>query len=272
MKVDIQYQPSYALATVTLDAGESIQAESGAMVGMSAGLVMVLALVPGLPFIPFAGLGGVLAEIPRAALAAVIVAAAIAIIDVAGYRTLWVLRRDEFALAVVTAVGVVVLDVLLGVIVAVVLSLLVALSRIGRPHDAVLGEHPGEDGWVDLAAYPAAVAEPGLVVYRFDAPLVFVNVDRFRRRVEEALASSPGAEEWVVLDFEGIGAVDSTAADALHELVDHLGAMGATTIAVARANDEVLDLLGRAELCEPAGPLRVFPTINGAVRAFRTRT
>jgi MFS superfamily sulfate permease-like transporter len=209
-----------------------------------------------------------LGKIPRAALAAVIVSAAIAILDVPGYRALWRVGREEAVLAAVAALGVVVFDVLVGVLVAVSLSIVVAFYRIARPHDAVLGDYPGLDGWVGVDRYPEAVTERGLVVYRFDAPLFFVNADRFRSRVELALDESPGEEEWLVLDFEGIGALDATALDTLADLVDDVDV---DVVAVARANDAVLDRLARAGLVEPAGRVRVFPTINGAVRAYRQR-
>ena len=209
-----------------------------------------------------------LGKIPRAALAAVIVSAAIAILDVPGYRALWRVGREEAVLAAVAALGVVVFDVLVGVLVAVSLSIVVAFYRIARPHDAVLGDYPGLDGWVGVDRYPEAVTERGLVVYRFDAPLFFVNADRFRSRVELALDESPGEEEWLVLDFEGIGALDATALDTLADLVDDVDV---DVVAVARANDVVLDRLARAGLVEPAGRVRVFPTINGAVRAYRQR-
>ena len=210
-----------------------------------------------------------LAEIPRAALAAVIVSAAIAIIDVAAYRSLWQVSREEFVLAVVAALGVIVLGVLAGVLVAVILAVIVALYRIARPHDAILGDYPGLDGWVDVDAYPEAVTEPGLVVYRFDAPLFFVNADRFRERVEMTLADHPGQNDWLVLDFEGVGALDASALDVLAELVASLPGLGVRIVAVARANDHVLARLERAELVQPSGALQIFPTINSAVRAYR---
>ena len=115
------------------------------------------------------------------------------------------------------------------------------------------------------------MTEPGLVVYRFDAPLFFVNADRFRERVEQALAENPGEEDWLVLDFEGVGALDATALDVLAEFLDGLAELGVGVVAVARANDHVLARLERAVLVEPAGPLRVFPTINSAVRTYRQR-
>ena len=218
------------------------------------------------------GLRPLLGEIPRASLAAVIISAAITILDVRGFRMLWKVSRLEFAIAVATAMAVIVFDVLVGVLVAVMLSIAVALYRIARPHDAVLGDYPGLDGWVDVGAYVGAQTEPGLLVYRFDAPLFFVNAERFAERVEHALAENPGTEDWLVLDFEGVGAVDATALEALYDLLQRLPQSGVQVVALARANDVVLDRLQRAGMVEPAGPLQVFPTINGAVRAYRQRS
>lgn len=216
-------------------------------------------------------LSPVLEWIPRSALAAVIVTAALAIIDVPGYRSLWRVSRQEAFLAVAAALGVIVFDVLVGVLVAVSLAGIVALGRVARPHDAVLGDAPGLDGWVEVDDYPQATTEPGLLVYRFDAPLFFVNADRFRARVEDVLETNPGAEEWLVLDFEGVGSLDTTALDGLAELVEALRTTGVAQVAVARPNHDVLIRLRRSGLLEPEGPLRSFATINSAVRAFRER-
>jgi SulP family sulfate permease len=217
------------------------------------------------------GLRPLLGDIPRPALAAVIVTAALAIIDFRGYRTLWSVSREEAALAVTTTLAVIVFGVLTGVVAAVVLSLLVAFTRVARPHDAVLGDDPSVDGWVEMGVHPAAVTEPGLLVYRFDAPLIFVNAERFCERVEAALEHNPGREDWLVLDFEGIGAVDATGLDTLAELVDRLRALDLEVVAVARAHGDVVARLGRAGLLDPPGPIKEFPTINSAVRAYRRR-
>jgi len=138
-----------------------------------------------------------LAEIPRTALAAVILMAAVTIIDVSGFVSLWRVSRAERVLAVVATTGVVVLGVLYGIVIAVALSIAVALANIARPHDAVLGDMPDVDGWVDVNEYPAALTSPGLVVFRFDAPLFFVNAERFSDRVQQVLADNPGDEEWL---------------------------------------------------------------------------
>ena len=216
-------------------------------------------------------LSPLLGQIPRATLAAVIISAAIAIIDVPGYRALWRVSREEAVLAVAAALGVIVFNVLVGVLLAVSLSIIVALGRIARPHDAVLGDRPELDGWVEVDAHPSARTEPGLLVYRFDAPLFFLNTERFRMRVLDALEANPGSEEWLVLDFEGVGALDASALDGLADLVEQLGRTGISQVAVARANESVVRRLRRVDLVEPAGALRVYPTINAAVRAFRGR-
>ena len=212
-------------------------------------------------------LSPVLAEIPQAALAAIIIGAAIAIIDVTGFGQLWSVSRSEFALAVTSALAVMVFDVLTGVLIAVGLSLLVALGRMARPHDAVLSDGRDLDGWVDAEAHPGARTLPGLLVYRFDAPLFFANSDRYRERLEQLIETNPGEEEWLVLDFEGVGEADTTAIDMLVELLAEQERAG-RVVAIARGNDRVLRRLERAHLLGPAGTALVFPTINAAVRAF----
>ena len=213
----------------------------------------------------------VLGHIPRAALAGVIIAAAIAIIDVAAFRTLWHVSRTELGLAIVATLGVIVLGVLDGILLSVGLSVAVALKRMAKPHDAVLGDLPGLDGWVDTDEFPAAQTVDGLLVFRFDAPLFFLNVVRFGDRLDEALQENPGDEEWVVIDCEGIGSIDASAVDALRDLVEHIMDGPTAVVAVARANDHVVARLRRANLLAPEGPLVEHPTINSAVRAFRDR-
>ncbi len=215
------------------------------------------------------GLGSFIALVPQAALAAVILSAGIAIVDVAGFRRLYELSKLELAIAALGMLSVMIFDVLDGVLLAVGASVLLALGRIALPHDAILGHAKSLDGWVEADRYGL---EPtvGLLVYRFDAPLFFANANRFRERVAAMLESNPGREEWIVLDFEGIGAIDATAVEALEELEAELRAQG-LVVAVARANGPVLDRLARAGLTEPAGKLRVFATINAAVRGFEAR-
>ena len=209
-----------------------------------------------------------LAEIPQPALAAVIVAAAIAIIDLAGFAALARFSRSELLLAIAAALGVMVFDVLTGVLIAVALSVVVALGKLARPHDAVLGEGVGLDGWVDAEAYAGSTTLEGLLVYRFDAPLFFANVGWFRQRLRRAMDRNPGAERWVVIDFEGIGSVDATAVEGLCELVDELHEQS-VVVGTARANHIVVGQLQRGGVIERIGDDNVHATINRAVHAFR---
>jgi high affinity sulfate transporter 1 len=210
----------------------------------------------------------VLAEIPQPALAAVIVAAAIAIVDIAGFRYLARFSRAELALALATALGVMILDVLRGVLIAVALSIFIALGKLTRPHDAVLGEGADLDGWVDADAYEGSTTVEGLLVYRFDAPLFFANIRWFRHRLRRAIDRNPGPERWVVIDFEGIGSVDATAVEGLGELIDELHGEG-IVVGTARANDIVIGQLRRGGVIERIGEHNVHATINHAVRLFR---
>ncbi len=212
----------------------------------------------------------ILAEIPRAGLAAVIVAAAFAVIDIDGFRRIAALSRTETALAVVTCLAVIGVDLLTGVLVAVGLSMLITLGRVARPHDAILGEGAGLDGWIDVGDEDARPL-PGLLVYRFDGPLFFANGEYFLERVRAAIDANPGEETSVVLDMEGIGSVDTTAVDHLADLVAELEGRD-IVVSLARANRQVLDFLTRAGLIARLGPDRVFPTINSAVQDHRRRT
>ena len=166
-----------------------------------------------------------LERIPRAALAAVVIAAAFAVIDVEGFRRLAGISRTETALAAVTTLAVITTDLLTGVLLAVALSAVITLSQVARPHDAILGEGAGLDGWIDVADERSRTL-PGLLVYRFDAPLFFGNVGYFEERIELLLEQNPGTERHVVLDLEGIGSIDTTAAEELIDLVESLQGRG----------------------------------------------
>lgn len=210
-----------------------------------------------------------LAEIPRSALAAVVVAAAFAVIDIEGFRHLLKVSPTEAALAAVTCLAILTVDLLFGVLVALVLSGLLMLHRVARPHDAILGQGEGLDGWIDVRDERART-EPGLLVYRFDAPLFFANADEYGKRLIEALEANPSEETHVILDFEGIGSLDSTAAERLEQLHGEWAAAG-LTVAIARANDDVLEMMERCGLVDVIGPDHIHPTINAAVADFRRR-
>jgi MFS superfamily sulfate permease-like transporter len=194
-----------------------------------------------------------------------VIVAVLGFIDIAGLRRLRNWRRSEFTLAMAAFTGVAALGVLWGVGIAIALSLLSFIRRAWRPHDAVLGRVDNLKGYHDTERYPDAHLIPGLVLYRFDAPLFFANTDNFRQRVR-ALAES-GDVAWIVVAAEPITDVDATAGEALHALNDELGAIG-VELAFAELKDPVRDWLRRYGIEEAIGPDRFFPTIGVAVNTY----
>lgn len=161
------------------------------------------------------GTPSALERVPSAALAAVVITACIALIDVRGVSRLWRLNPGEFFLSVACMLGVVLLGVIEGIFAAVVVSLCAFVWRAWRPHDAVLGRIDGVKGYHDVARHPEARRIPGLVLFRWDAPLFFANAEIFRAHTERAVANTPTPTRWVVVAAEPITDVDITAADVL---------------------------------------------------------
>ena len=183
---------------------------------------------------------GVLATFPSAALGALVVYAAVRLIDVSEFKRLARFRRSEVLLALATTVAVLVLGVLYGVLVAIGLSILELLRRMARAHDGVLGFVPGVAGMHDVDDYPEADLVPGLLVYRYDAPLFFANAENFRERAIAAVNDYPGRVEWFVLNAEANVEVDLTALDALDQLRTELERRG-IVFAMARVKQDLRD-------------------------------
>ena len=213
---------------------------------------------------------GVLANFPTAALGALVVFAALRLINFAEYRRLAHFRRSELVLAVTTAAGVVGLGVLYGVLAAVALSILDLLRRISHAHDSVLGFVPGVAGMHDIEDYPEAAPVPGLVIYRYDAPLCFANAQDFRRRALAAVDHNDGLVEWFVLNAEANVEVDLTALDALDQLRDELSRRG-IVFAMARVKQDLRESLAAAGLLAQIGEDRIYMTLPTAVEAFKNR-
>lgn len=212
----------------------------------------------------------VLAQFPIAALGALVIYAATRLIDIGEYRRLARFRRSELVLAVATAAAVLGLGVLYGVLAAVALSVLDLLRRVAHAHDSVLGFVPGIAGMHDIEDYPEATEIPGLVVYRYDAPLCFANAQDFRRRALSAVAQN-GPVEWFVLNAEANVEVDLTALDALEQLHQDLARQG-IVFAMARVKQDLRDALDAAGLVALIGEDRIFMTLPTAVDAFRQRS
>jgi high affinity sulfate transporter 1 len=233
------------------------------MVGIVAGGVMLLIL-----FL----LTEPLAYVPNTALAAVIIVSAVGLFDFATLRELYAMSRVELGFSVGTTLGVLVLGVLPGVLLAVVLSLLLLLMLTSRPTDAILGRVPGMKGYHDCKDYPQAETIPGLLLYRFNADIVFYNVDYFKTRVLAAVAASKTPVEWVVVDASPVNVVDSTAVQRIEELHQALAGRG-IVFALAHRKHTAARLFDRSwmdtqwELTEKYNYL----TLKSAVNAFNNR-
>ena len=212
--------------------------------------------------------GPVLAAFPTAALGALVVYAAMRLIEPAEFRRFARFRRSELALAVATTVAVLVLGVLYGVLAAIALSILDLMRRVSRPHEAVLGFVPGLAGMHDVDDHPGTTTVPGLVVYRYDAPLCFANAEDFRDRALATLDAAPAPTRWLVLNTEAIVEIDITAADAVHTLCDELDTRGVVP-ALARVKQGLLHDLRHSGLADRIGADRIFPTLPTAVAAFQ---
>ena len=212
-------------------------------------------------------LSPLLTRTPTAVLGALVVYAAVRMIDLAGFRRLASFRRRELLLALGCLVGVLALDILYGVLVAVGLSVAELLTRVARPHDAVEGLVPGVAGMHDVDDYPEARTIPGLLVYRYDSPLFFANAENFRHRALAALDEQTEPVRWFVLNAEANVEVDITALDALDELRRELAHRG-IVFALARVKQDLLDDLTAYGLADTVGSERIFPTLPTAVTAY----
>ena len=213
-------------------------------------------------------LGPALATFPLAALGALVVFAALRLIDFAELRRIARFRRSELFLALATTAAVLIFDVLYGIAVAVALSILDLLRRIARPHDGILGYVPGLAGMHDIDDYATGRQVPGLLVYRYDAPLFFANAEDFKQR---ALASADAADppvEWFLLNAEANTEVDLTAVDALEEVRRTLAGRG-IVFALARVKFELREILASAGFIDRIGEDKVFMTLPTAVEAYQ---
>lgn len=242
---------------------ESRTAMNHAMGGKSqvAGLVAAAVMAAVLLF-----LTAPLAYLPKAALGGVLIVAAIGLFDVASMRRLWRVSRTEFGVAVATTVGVIALDVLEGILMAVALALLLLLKRSARPADAVLGRVPGLKGFHDLAQYADASATPGLLLYRFGGGIVFYNASYFKKRVLELAAAQPDLK-WLVIDGSTINTIDSTGAETVEALARDLARRG-IRFGLAGFRTETRNMLHRAGAMAAIEPDAVYPTLKSAMNAL----
>jgi high affinity sulfate transporter 1 len=205
-----------------------------------------------------------LQHLPTAALAAVVIASAIGLIEVTDLIRIYRIQRWEFWLSIVCFGGVAVFGAIPGIAIAVVIAVIEFLWDGWRPHSAVLGRAEGVEGYHDITRYPDARQEPGLVLFRWDAPLFFANAELFKERVLDAAANSPAPVRWLVVAAEPVTSVDVTAADVLAELHQALDD-GGIALRFAELKDPVKDKLRRFGLLAQFGEESFFPTIEVAV-------
>jgi high affinity sulfate transporter 1 len=255
---------SYARTAISERTGSRTQVSS-----IVAALAMALVLV---------ALTSPLRYVPQAVLGAVVVDAVLGLVDVRAFRRLWRVSRPELVVALATVIGVLVLGLLPAIGLAVAWSMLVILRRVIRAEDAVLGRRPGRADWFAIDRYADAVAEPGLLVYRWDAPLFFGNAGVFRQRLLERLADTDRmtaetggtAVRWLVIDGSAISELDVTAVDMLRDLADDLDSRGIALVLVEPSGAE-RDLIERSGLVDRLGADRLFDDLESAREAFVSR-
>ena len=197
---------------------------------VAAGLVLVMLL-----FVP-----GLVRNLPQSALAAIIIVASISLFDTPALRHLWKVQKSEFAIAIACILGVALVGVLEGIVIAVIFSILQFFQKSWQPYSAVLGKPEGVPGYHDLKRYPAASQIPGLVMIRWDAPIFFANANVFRKLVRGLIAQREPKPYWVLVAAEPITDVDITAAEMLVDLDEELNAIGIHLI-FAELKDPVRD-------------------------------
>jgi MFS superfamily sulfate permease-like transporter len=213
---------------------------------------------------------GLFRNLPQPVLAAVVITAALSLADIPGTVRLWRQRRAEFLLSVAAFLGVAVLGVLPGIAIAVALSILNVFRRAWWPYQTSLGRVEGLEGYHDVRSYPAAAHLPGLVIYRFDAPLFFANAKTFRDEIRRLARSEP-PPVWIVIAAEPVTDVDTTASDVLTELDEALNSRGISLV-FAELKDPVRHKIERYGLTRTINPDHFFPTLDAAIAAFREKT
>ncbi len=238
-----------------------VAADAGARTQLACvvGALAVAALLEAAP--------NLLANLPKAALAAVVIASAIGVIEVADLRRIYRIQRWEFWLSIACLAGVAVLGVIPGIGLAIVIAIVEFVWDGWRPYSAVLGRLEGVKGYHDVVRHPDARRIPGLVLFRWDAPLFFANAEFFQSRVLDAVAASPTPVRRLVIAAEPVTSVDVTAADMLNELDRTLQA-ASVELCFAEMKGPVKDKLKRFGLFSRLGEEMFFPTVGAAVSGY----
>jgi high affinity sulfate transporter 1 len=269
-----QNQELIALGTANLSAGlfqgfpvsasatRTVAAESSGSLTQMTGVIGALCILVLLTFT-----NGLLQNLPNSVLAAIVIAAAVRLFDLATLRWLWRVRKSEFLLSLAALLGVAIFGVLPGIAIAVALSVGDFVRQAWRPHTAILGRIPGRKGYHDIERHPEAVQIPGLLIFRFDAPMFFANAEFFSDGVKKAIATRQESIAWIVLAAEPITDIDTSAVEALDQLLDDLE-VESVHLVLAELKGPVKDRLRSYGLYERLGDDRFFATIGTAVRGY----
>jgi len=248
--------------SVSSSASRTPVAEAAGSKTQITGVVGAICLAIVLWFAPM-----LLRDLPQAALSAVVISAGIAIFEIRGTLRLYQLRRFEFFLSIVCFCGVAILGVIQGIFSAVVLALIAFVWSAWRPHYAVLGRIDGIKGYHDVSRHPEARHIPGLVIFRWDAPLFFANAETFCEQVWQAVMTAPTTTKWVLVAAEPVTDIDLTAADAIAEL-DKTLCEAHIELCFAEMKGPTKDRLKRYGLFTKIGKDDFFPTIGQAVDMY----
>ncbi len=210
-------------------------------------------------------LNGLLADLPQTALAAVVITAALSLMDVAALRRYARVRTSSLVVSLVAAGGVIFLGVLQGILVAIALAILLFFQRGWRPHGTVLGDVPGSGGWHSVAEYPEAIELPGIVVFRWEAPLFFANSGQFRDQVRKLVRER--SPKWIVLQCEAVTDIDVTAAEVLEALDQELNDRG-IHLAFVELRDRLQDLVRRYGLHATLDQEHFYASLDDALGAI----
>jgi len=208
-----------------------------------------------------------LRHLPNAALAAVVIASAIGLFEITDLKRIYRIQQWEFWLSIACLVGVAVFGAIPGIGLAIAIAIAEFLWDGWRPHSAILARADGVKGYHDITRYPNARRIPGLVLFRWDAPLFFANAEFFKERALDAVAKSPTPVRWLVVAAEPVTSVDVTAADMLAELDETLHEKG-IEFCFAELKDPVKDKLKRFGLFKQLGENAFFPTLGAAVAHY----
>ena len=208
-------------------------------------------------------------NLPAATLGAVVIVAVSGLFDVAGLRRAWQIRREDFVMGIIALVGVLALGVLEGLLIAVGVSLVALVYHATLPHRAVLGYVPDDRSFRDIERFDT-VTTPGVIVYRFDAPLFFANCRRLRDDVSELVRAAPDPVETVVLDAGAITFLDTTGSSILLELLTRLAELN-VRLMVARAHGQVRDVMDASGITAALGPTGLAPTVRAAMESRQER-